>query len=232
MGYIGKTPTPTPLTSSDIAADIINSTHIGDTAISGFDALATAPASTDEFLISDAGVLKRLDASLVGGGGVLQVKSTTKTGTQTIASSSFTAISSLTVSVTPSSSSNKILLFGSVSYSGQNNMYGQGALYRQIASGGYSILTAAIGDADSSATRCTIPLQTLSAGDSAWKVHTSSFNFLDAPSTTSQVDYQIHCRSSSATNLSINEEYNTTDGDYDARPITSITVLEIDSGVL
>ena len=68
--YIGKKPTAAPLTSSDIAADIINSTHIGDTAISGFDALATAPADTDEFLISDAGVLKRLDASLVGGGGI------------------------------------------------------------------------------------------------------------------------------------------------------------------
>ena len=67
MAYIGKTPTPAPLTSSDIASDIINSTHIGDTAISGFDALATAPADTDEFLISDAGVLKRLDASLIGG---------------------------------------------------------------------------------------------------------------------------------------------------------------------
>ena len=70
MAYIGKTPTPAPLTSSDIASDIINSTHIGDTAISGFDALTTAPADTDEFLISDAGVLKRLDASLVGGGGI------------------------------------------------------------------------------------------------------------------------------------------------------------------
>ena len=67
MAYIGKTPTPAPLTSSDIASDIINSTHIGDTAISGFDALATAPADTDEFLISDGGVLKRLDASLIGG---------------------------------------------------------------------------------------------------------------------------------------------------------------------
>ena len=61
MAYIGKTPTPAPLTSSDIAADIINNTHIGDTAISGFDALATAPADTDEFLISDAGTLKRID---------------------------------------------------------------------------------------------------------------------------------------------------------------------------
>ena len=232
MSYIGKSPTTAPLTSSDIASDIINSTHIGDTAISGFDALATAPADTDEFLISDAGVLKRLDASLVGGGGVLQVKSTTKTGTQLIASSSFTAISSFTVSVTPSSSSNKILLFGSVSYGGQNNLYGMGALYRQIASGGYSILTAAIGDADSNATRCTIPLQLFSTGDPDWKVLVSSFNFLDAPNTTSQVDYQIYCRANSGGSIYINEEESSSDGDYDARPITSITALEIDSGVL
>ena len=85
MGYIGKTPTPAPLTSSDIAADIINNTHIGDTAISGFDALATAPADTDEFLISDAGVLKRLDASLVGGGGITEADQwrVTATGTGT-----------------------------------------------------------------------------------------------------------------------------------------------------
>ena len=87
MGYIGKTPTPAPLTSSDIAADIINSTHIGDTAISGFDALATAPADTDEFLISDAGVLKRLDASLVGGGGKLLQSSLVTTSTNQALSS-------------------------------------------------------------------------------------------------------------------------------------------------
>ena len=70
MAYIRKTPTAGPLTRSDIAADIINNTHIGDTAISGFDALATAPADTDDLLISDAGTLKRIDASLDGGGGI------------------------------------------------------------------------------------------------------------------------------------------------------------------
>ena len=35
--------------------------------ITGTTALAEAPASTDEFLISDGGVLKRLDASYIGG---------------------------------------------------------------------------------------------------------------------------------------------------------------------
>ena len=222
MSYIGNKPANKAVVASDLDPAVIT----------GQTALAVAPADTDEFLISDAGVLKRLDASLVGGGGVLQVKSTTKTGQQTISSTSFAEITNLTVSITPSSSSNKILLISTVQFGGANNTYGAGKLYRQISSGGYSEVTAAMGDADSSATRATMPFQTNSAGDTAWKVYSSSFNFLDAPSTTSQVDYQIHCRSSSATNLSINEEYNTTDGDYDARPITSITVLEIDSGVL
>lgn len=77
MAYIGKTPTPAPLTSSDIASDIINSTHIGDTAISGFDALATAPADTDEFIISDAGVLKRMDYSYIKASSALTKISTT-----------------------------------------------------------------------------------------------------------------------------------------------------------
>ena len=114
MAYIGKTPTPAPLTSSDIAADIINSTHIGDTAISGFDALATAPADTDEFLISDAGVLKRLDASLIGGGGKIgQVVSTNKTDTfsESVSTEAMSnLVTGLTVDITPSASTSKILV--------------------------------------------------------------------------------------------------------------------------
>ena len=110
MAYIGKTPTAVPLTSSDIAADIINSTHIGDTAISGFDALATAPADTDEFLISDAGVLKRLDASLVGGGGkVLQVVAGTH-ATEVSSSDSSYVTTNIDASITPSATSSKVLI--------------------------------------------------------------------------------------------------------------------------
>ena len=91
MAFIGKTPTPVPLTSSDIASDIINSTHIGDTAISGFDALATEPADTDEFLISDAGVLKRLDASLVGGGSLILLSTTSITSASSVQVGTFSS---------------------------------------------------------------------------------------------------------------------------------------------
>jgi len=80
LSYIGKTPTPAPLTANDITDGIISTSKLADTSvtnakinadiISAETELATAPADTDELLISDAGVLKRIDASLIGGGGI------------------------------------------------------------------------------------------------------------------------------------------------------------------
>ena len=85
MAYIGKTPTPAPLTSSDITNGIVTGEKLNADVISSQTELATAPADTDEFLISDAGVLKRLDASLVGGGGITEADQwrVTATGTGT-----------------------------------------------------------------------------------------------------------------------------------------------------
>jgi len=83
MPFIGRTPTAVPLTSSDITDGIISTDKLADTSvtnaklnadlISAETELATSPADTDELLISDAGVLKRIDASLIGGGGGIDV---------------------------------------------------------------------------------------------------------------------------------------------------------------
>ena len=51
--------------ASQLAADSVTAAKLNDDIISGQTELATAPASTDELLISDAGVLKRIDVSLV-----------------------------------------------------------------------------------------------------------------------------------------------------------------------
>jgi hypothetical protein len=85
MGYIGKKPTDAPLTSSDIADGIISTADLANTAVTGAKvntdvisaqtALATEPADTDEFLVSDAGVIKRIDYSLIkGGGGLVHIQ--------------------------------------------------------------------------------------------------------------------------------------------------------------
>ena len=55
------------VTEAKIADDAVESEHLNDNVISGQTELAVAPASTDELLISDAGTLKRIDVSLVGG---------------------------------------------------------------------------------------------------------------------------------------------------------------------
>jgi len=79
MGFIGVQPASVPLTASDITNDIINADKIADnsiseehldpTVITGLSALGAEPADTDEFLISDAGTLKRMDYSYIKGGG-------------------------------------------------------------------------------------------------------------------------------------------------------------------
>ena len=54
-----------------IADDAISEEHVDATAITAMTELAAEPADTDEFLISDAGTLKRIDYSHIKGGGGL-----------------------------------------------------------------------------------------------------------------------------------------------------------------
>tara|TARA_B000000609_G_C23958374_1_gene232710 strand:- start:128 stop:535 length:408 start_codon:yes stop_codon:yes gene_type:complete len=85
-------------------------------------------------------------ATTATAGKILQVISDTKTDTQSFQSQSFQTISGLSVSITPSSSSNKVLVHYSVSVSCNN--YGMFNLRRA----GTEILR---GDADGNRTRCT-----------------------------------------------------------------------------
>ena len=48
----------------------VTAAKLNDDIISGQTALASEPADTDEFLVSDAGTLKRIDYSLIKGGGI------------------------------------------------------------------------------------------------------------------------------------------------------------------
>jgi len=69
MAFIGKQPTASPLTASDITDGIITNAKLAQDIISGETALGAEPADTDEFLVSDAGTLKRMDYSYIKGGG-------------------------------------------------------------------------------------------------------------------------------------------------------------------
>ena len=70
-------------------------------------AIRSTPASSDAMTIDSAGKPSFPNG---GVGKILQVVSTTKTDTASTSSTSYAAISGLSASITPSSSSNKILV--------------------------------------------------------------------------------------------------------------------------
>jgi len=100
LSYIGNKPANKAVVASDLDPVVIT----------GQTALAVAPADTDEFLISDSGTLKRLDASLIGGGKLLQTSLTTASTEQTVATATFTDLTGLTVNITPVSQTSKFLI--------------------------------------------------------------------------------------------------------------------------
>jgi len=108
MAYIGSKPANKPVVASDL----------DPTVITGQTALATSPADTDEFLISDAGVLKRLDASLIGGGGKINqvLQATNSTQQDLNSNSSFVDLAGVTQAITPSATSSKILIIADIHF--------------------------------------------------------------------------------------------------------------------
>jgi hypothetical protein len=74
------TPTDATVSTAKIVDDAVTAAKINDDIISGATELATEPADTDEFLVSDAGTLKRIDYSLIKGGGLVLLSSTDFSG--------------------------------------------------------------------------------------------------------------------------------------------------------
>jgi hypothetical protein len=75
------TPTDATVSTAKIVDDAVTAAKINNDIISGSTELATAPADTDEFLVSDAGTLKRIDYSLIKGGGITEADMYRKTAT-------------------------------------------------------------------------------------------------------------------------------------------------------
>src|SRR6056300_1721512 len=63
-------PSDGTVTSAKIGANAVTNAKLNNDIISGATELATEPADTDEFLVSDAGTIKRIDYSLIKGGGI------------------------------------------------------------------------------------------------------------------------------------------------------------------
>jgi len=106
--------------------DTVGAAQIKDDLISGSTELATAPADTDEFLVSDAGTLKRIDYNLITPRNIIQ---TVVSATQAVGSTSLTDLTNATLDITPASTSSKILILGRIQADIGNNGFGY-AIYR------------------------------------------------------------------------------------------------------
>ncbi len=79
-------PSDATVTAAKIGANAVTAAKLNNDIISGSTELATAPADTDEFLVSDAGTLKRIDYSLIKATapGLVKISTVTCSDTATV----------------------------------------------------------------------------------------------------------------------------------------------------
>jgi hypothetical protein len=163
--------------------------------------------------------------TMTGAGRILQVVSVTKSDTysESIAANtmSSTDITGLTASLTPASTSNKILITGSIATGRDSNDSNSGvgvAMFR-----GGSLV--GVGDAASSRTRVT----SMSHHAADLNITTVPINFLDSPSSTSEQTYTFRFLNAdgSTSNITLNKSQSDADAAYAGRAISTITLMEI-----
>ena len=160
-----------------------------------------------------------------GGGKVLQVVQTEKTDTFTTTSGTLVDVTGLSVAITPSSTSSKILVFVNV-WASANYYVGHIGLFRD---------SSEIGLADAASNR-PISLMDFAATSASMATHGQimclSGHYLDSPSSTSALTYKIKAArrydNSSSPVTCINRSVPDRDTNtYDHRKISVITAMEI-----
>ncbi len=155
--------------------------------------------------------------TMTGAGRILQVVSVTKSDTysESIAANtmSSTNITGLTASLTPASTSNKILITGSIATGRDSNDSNSGvgvAMFR-----GGSLV--GVGDAASSRTRVT----SMSHHAADLNITTVPINFLDSPSSTSEQTYTFRFLNAdgSTSNITLKKSQSDADAAYAGRAI-------------
>jgi len=195
----------------------------GDASGTGTFTISSPNSNTDRTLVlpDEAGTIittAGVPSSAMPTGSVLQVVQATKTDSFTTTSTSFTTPTGLSLSITPSSSSNKILIFANIGFEISGDAgHGYGSIRRDSTD-------IFIGDAAGSRPRTTFA-QNNSGGNGSVAF---SMAYLDSPSTTSSISYSANVRSSNGTTVYVNRSVRDNDGSaFDARTVSSIVVMEI-----
>ena len=150
-----------------------------------------------------------------GGGKVLQVVQTVKTDTNTIASTSMVDLG-ISTTITPTSSSSKILAITYLNIGGVTGARGGLNLVRDTT----DILLADTASNRIRATNIVFPPHS----NCTFSIN---ITYLDSPSTTSATTYKIQGSMEGANTLTINRTYTDTDASTHYRGTSTLTLMEI-----
>ena len=166
-----------------------------------------------------------LAASAMPTGSVLQVVSTTKTskftGTNALTSGTYGDVTGLTATITPRSTSSKVLVNITITQMTSN----YAVVYRLQRNS--STITAALGDSLGGTRIQAMFLGGVSAGDITSEQQTAAIMYLDSPSSTSALTYQVQGAARSTGPWTVCGCANTDDHVYVNSSISTITLFEI-----
>lgn len=146
---------------------------------------------------------------------ILQVVSTTVTGTFATTSSSYTDVTGLSATITPSNTSSKILVIVSLSGTGQT---ANTNFFAQLVRGSTAI---GVGGASGSRRTATSVSRDQTFPSSLVMMH------LDSPSTTSSTTYKVQVTTQGGGTVYVNRSEGDSDNISSPRTASAITLLEV-----
>ena len=216
------------LTASDV------NTYLMDQAVMVFDSASARntalPSPTEGMVVylKDTDALQKRTASAwvdvnTDSGKISQVVSATKTDTFSASTTSYTNITGLSASITPASTSSKILVMTDIKVSVRDDN-GQGVFVRLSGGNSTNYVGAASGSKVQAASGWSDRQGDFAFSRSAVPI---SLVYLDSPSTTGSVTYNAQIRSADGSIAYVNRSFLDVNSTRGIRTASSITVMEV-----
>ena len=216
MAYIGQQPPAVALTASDITDGIISTDKLANLAVSTAKITDDAVGNTKLDLTANYAFTGTITGA--GGGKVLQVVQTESKTNFSTTSNTFTDLTPITVDITPSATTSKVLVLCNLNFGGSaDNRTG----VRLIRAGTY------IFGGDDQGNRQGVTTATEAAEDNS--IYNVAFQFLDTPNTTSATTYkiQVSAQTSGSETVYLNQTGSDANQQYTKNTSSSITCIEI-----